>query len=123
MSENVCYYSSEIFGELLHAENMVILSFLFIGITIHFPFFNGHSYVEYAAIPFNNVINTIVLTFRTTSSNGMLLYAGHQTYRDFILLRVANGVLEFTFNAGAETVSMTTSERVDTGVLTTIIAK
>ena len=93
-----------------------------LGITIRFPYFNGHSYVEYAPIPFNNIINTIVMTFRTTRDNGLLLYAGHQTHRDFILIRIVNGVVEFRFNAGAETVSIRTLERVNSGALMTIVA-
>eukprot|EP00794_Sanderia_malayensis_P011918 gene11918-13152_t len=93
------------------------------GITIHFPLFNGHSYASYAAIPFLNVINTIVMTFRATSTNGLLLYAGHQTYKDFILLRVIDGFLEFRFEAGAEVISIRSQTAVNTGSLVTLVAK
>eukprot|EP00795_Rhopilema_esculentum_P008087 gene8087-14003_t len=92
------------------------------GITIHFPYFNGHSFVEYAPIRFNEVVNTIVMTFRTTNSNGVLLYAGHQTYIDFILIRIVNGYVEFRFDAGAGVVTITSQSRVDNGNLVTIKA-
>ena len=105
-----------------YSQNCDTFFMFSLGITIHFPYFNGHSYVEYASIPFNNIINTIVLTFRTTSSSGLLLYAGHQTFRDFILLRIVNGLVEFRFNAGAETISIIAAEKVDTGMPMMIVA-
>ena len=63
------------------------------------------------------------MTFRTTNSNGVLLYAGHQTYIDFILIRIVNGYVEFRFDAGAGVVIITSQSRVDNGNLVTIKAR
>ena len=78
--------------------------------------------MEYAPIKYTDVINTIVLTFRTTNKEGLLLYAGHNTYKDFIVLRVVDGHLEFRFDAGAEAISIRSLERVDGGNLITAVA-
>ena len=102
---------------------MLIKLFSLPGITIHFPLFNGYSYATYASIPYTNVINTIVMTFRTTKTDGLLLYAGHTTFKDFLMLRVVGGFVEFRFDAGAEVVFIRSSQRVDAGNLVTVIAK
>ena len=96
--------------------------FYFLGLTIHFPLFNGYSYVVYRPIAFTDVVNTIVMTFRTTEKNGLLVYAGHSTYKDFVQLLVIDGFLEYRFDAGAEMISLRSQQTVNSGSLHTVIA-
>ena len=57
------------------------------------------------------------MSFHTTNADGLLLFAYHYTYSDFLMLSVVHGKLNFLFNPGGETIKITSLQRVDDGHL------
>ena len=83
---------------------------------LHFPAFGRNSFLEHKRISFNLEENRIDITFQTSTSDGLLLFAADNKDRgDFIQMRVVGGKLEFRFNPGDSLVYIQSIERVDTG--------
>ena len=87
---------------------------VFTDLELHFPYFNGNSYIEYKSIAFGSTVNEFVISFRTLV-DGTIMFAGHTTYRDFLKLEVVRGLLRFSVDAGDNVVSVTSQENVATG--------
>lgn len=88
--------------------------FLFLDLELHFPYFNGNSYIVYKEISFGSNSNEFVISFRTYT-DGTLLYSGHKKYRDFVKLEVIGGLLRFSVNPGDRAVAVTSQEIVANG--------
>ena len=80
--------------------------------------------MEHEKIAFNSEVNQIDVTFQTSASNGLLLFAAdHNERGDFIQLRVVDGKLEFRFDPGDSLVYITSAESVNNGEITTAIVR
>ena len=62
-----------------------------------------------------------MITFKTNATEGLLFFSSHKHYRDFIQLRVAQGLLEFRFDAGDGPVYIRSSGQVNTGEKVTAV--
>ena len=72
-------------------------------IDIHVPSFGGNSYLQYIGLRRSLLMfANIEIVFRSTSSDGLLLYNGYATdgSGDFISLALHNGSLEYRFDLG-----------------------
>ena len=79
--------------------------------------------MEHKSISFNLEENRIDITFQTSASDGLLLFAADSKDRgDFIQLRVVGGKLEFRFDPGDSLVYIQSNQRVDTGDTVTATA-
>ena len=115
-----CLYNKIIY---LIVANSNVNFYLFTEFDLHFPAFGRNSFLEHKSISFNLEENRIDLTFRTSVSDGLLLFAADSKDRgDFIQLRVVGGNLEFRFDPGDSLVYIQSNERVDTGDIVTATA-
>ena len=79
------------------------LSYLFTGIDIHVPSFQGSSYLQFVGLRRTVLSFTeIEIVFKADDSNGLILYNGYTSDRsgDFISLGLVNGFLEYRFDLG-----------------------
>ena len=87
--------------------------------TIHYPRFNGQSFLEIPAILLNNTNNndTIRIIFHTVHPDGLLLYSFNKIHSDHIELYIKDGRLAVSVSTGdgSDVVTMTTQQRVDSG--------
>ncbi|XP_031554737.1 protein eyes shut homolog isoform X4 [Actinia tenebrosa] len=89
--------------------------------TLHFPRFSSSSYLVHKPIAFSAGFNKIVITFKTTATNGLLFYSSHSIYKDFIQLYITDGKLEYRFDPGDYLCVITSKVSVNTGVIVTAV--
>ncbi|XP_066925954.1 protein eyes shut homolog [Clytia hemisphaerica] len=82
---------------------------------IHFPRFNGHSYLELPPITMTTKQNTIHIIFHTINKEGLLLYAFHQNFKDHLEIFIQNGKLAVSLSTGDTAAMVTTHQRIDNG--------
>jgi len=67
---------------------------------IHYPRFNGYSYLELPPIPLDSHNDSITVLFHTTQNKGLLLYAYNEQFNDYIALSVQDGRLVVSLSTG-----------------------
>ncbi|XP_070534046.1 protein eyes shut homolog [Ptychodera flava] len=73
-------------------------------VAIHFPAFNGNSYLEHSGLEFSSELtNEIYVTFKTVATEGTIIYSAQSPANptsNFIHLYIFNGVLNYQLNCG-----------------------
>ncbi|XP_077972422.1 agrin-like isoform X3 [Styela clava] len=78
------------------------------------PQFGGSSYMEFKKMSAYSAA-TIHMTFKSVDSEGLLLYNGQNTGRDFISLAIIGGYVEFRFDTGSGPLSLRSNIQVNDG--------
>ncbi|KAG8434439.1 hypothetical protein GDO86_012708 [Hymenochirus boettgeri] len=78
------------------------------------PGFGGRSYLAFKMMKAYHTVR-IAMEFRSSEQNGLLLYNGQTSGRDFISLAVVNGFVELRFNTGSGTGIITSKVPIEPG--------
>ena len=91
---------------------------------MHYPRFNGYSFLEIPSIPLNNDKDIIRILFHTVHADGVLLYAFNNHHDDHLKVLVKNGRLAVSISTGGvDAVTIVTDKRVDMGETISAVLK